>query len=172
MKVSIATRMVKMKKKKKKKHTHTKIPSTVEKNHWNIHCWRTERSLVHHCGCWQHLLQLHTLTPVSWQLHPWSAMCLQTSVSKQPWKWPTCPPAVEIRHILWCLHKWLKKKKPGGGAMHTGMQQYEQISSNAGKTSWSPLRKVKKQESHSTWRGGVQVILVGQGDGRGTKGLC
>ena len=56
--------------------------------------------------------------------------------------------------------------------MHTGMQQYEQISSNTGKTSWIPLRKVKKQESHSTGRVGVLVILVGQGDGRGTKGLC
>ena len=44
----------------------------------------------------------------------------------------------------------IKKKKTGGGAMHTGMQQYEQISSNTGKTSWIPLRKVKKQESHST----------------------
>lgn len=39
-----------------------------------------------------------------------------------------------------------------------------------GKTSWIPLRKVKKQESHSTGRGGVLVILVGQGDGRGHEG--
>ena len=169
MKVSIATRMVKMKKKKKNTHKNTKYCRETP-----VECalLRDGRSLVHRCGCWQHLLRLHTLTPASRQLHPWTAMRLQTSVSKQPWKWPTCPPAVEMRHILWCLHKWLKKKKPGGGAMHTGMQQYEQISSNAGKTSWSPLRKVKKQESHSTWRGGVQVILVGQGDGRGTKGLC
>lgn len=143
IKVSVATRMVKMKKKK----TNTKIPSTVEKNHWTIYCWQMGCNLMHplwtldstFCS-WTHANQS------AGDSIPGVTMRLQTSASKQPWKWPTCPSAVEmIKHILWCLHKWLKKKNTAWRRSHphqnaivwTDLKQY-----------WARLARVQ----YGTWR--------------------